>query len=158
MRSMNTERVTFFFYGTLMDAAICARVTGMAVTAAKLRPATLDGYRRVRVAEQHYPAIVPAPGSRVTGCLLRNAPPEAQRRLALYEDDTYEAKWLRVSGVGGIKTTALAFVAGPRMQLTGEEWDYEAWRRRHRRPFLLGLDRWVRQTDKIGKAADVLLK
>jgi len=152
---MNTERVTFFFYGTLMDAAICARVTGMAVTAAKLRPATLEGHRRVRVADRHYPAITPVPGSRVTGCLFRQVPPKAQRRLALYEDDTYEAKWVRVSGIGGIKTMALAFVAGPRMQLTDEEWDYEDWRRRHRRPFLMGLDRWVREADKVGTAADI---
>jgi gamma-glutamylcyclotransferase (GGCT)/AIG2-like uncharacterized protein YtfP len=153
---MNTERVTFFFYGTLMDAAICARVTGTAVTAARLRPATLDDYKIVRVAEQHYPALVPSPGGRVQGRLLRNVGPEAQRRLAIYEDDTYEPKWVRVKGVGGIKAMALAFVAGPRMQLTDEPWDYEDWCRLHRRPFLMGLDRWIASTDKIGKASDVL--
>lgn len=69
------ERVTFFFYGTLMDAAICARVTGMAINAAHLRPATLDGYKRVRVAEQHYPALVPSVGGLIEGKLLRNVPP-----------------------------------------------------------------------------------
>ena len=78
---MNTERLTFFFYGTLMDAAICARVTGMAVTAARLRPATLDDYKIVRVADQHYPTLVPSPGERVQGRLLRNVGPEAQRRF-----------------------------------------------------------------------------
>jgi gamma-glutamylcyclotransferase (GGCT)/AIG2-like uncharacterized protein YtfP len=150
------ERVTFFVYGTLMDAAIVARVTGLSVTAAHLRPATLDGYRRVRVAERHYPALVPFDGGRVEGRLFRNVPPEAQRRLATYEDDTYEAQWVRVKGVGGVKVQALAFVAGPKMQLTDEDWNYDEWCRMHRRPFLMGLDRWVRDADRIGKAADVL--
>jgi gamma-glutamylcyclotransferase (GGCT)/AIG2-like uncharacterized protein YtfP len=153
---MNAERVTFFFYGTLMDAAICARVTGIAVTAARLRPATLDGYRIVRVADQHYPALIPSPGGRVQGRLLRNVPPEAQRRLAIYEDDTYEAKWVRAKGVGGIKTMALAFVAGPKIKLTDEAWDFDTWRHRHRMPFLMGLERWTRDVEKVGKAADVL--
>lgn len=153
---MKTERVTFFFYGTLMDAAICARVTGMAVTAARLRSATLDDYKIVRVADQHYPALVPSPGGRVQGRLFRNVPPDAQRRLAIYEDDTYEPKWVRAKGIGGIKTMALAFVAGPKMQLTDEAWDFEDWCRTHRKPFLMGLERWIRESDKIGKAADVL--
>lgn len=150
------ERVTFFFYGTLMDAAITARVTGMAVSAAHLRPATLDGYKRVRVAERHYPALVPSPEGRVEGRLLRNVPPEAQRRLAIYEDDTYEPKWVRVKAVGGIKVQALAFVAGPKMLVTDEDWDFDAWCRKHRRPFLMGLDRWTKEAGRIGKAADAL--
>jgi gamma-glutamylcyclotransferase (GGCT)/AIG2-like uncharacterized protein YtfP len=153
---MNTDRVTFFFYGTLMDAAICARVTGVAVTAARLRPATLDDYKVVRVADQHYPALVPSSGSQVQGRLLRNVGPEAQRRLAIYEDETYEPKWVKVRGVGGIKAMALAFVAGPRMRLTDEHWDFDDWCRRHRRPFLMGLDRWISTSEKVGKAADVL--
>ena len=153
---MNTERLTFFFYGTLMDAAICARVTGMAVTAARLRPATLEDYKIVRVADRHYPALVPSPGGQLQGRLLRNVGPEAQRRLAIYEDETYEPKWVRVKGIGGIKAMALAFVAGPRMKLTDEPWDFDDWCRQHRRPFLMGLDRWIASTDKIGKAADVL--
>jgi hypothetical protein len=153
---MNTDRVTFFFYGTLMDAAICARVTGMAVTAARLRPATLDDYKTVRVADEHYPALVASPGAQVHGRLFRNVGPEGQRRLAFYEDETYEPKWVRVRGFGGIKTMALAFVAGPRMQLTDEPWDYDDWCRRHRRPFLMGLDRMIRGSDKIVKASDVL--
>ncbi len=153
---MNTERLTFFFYGTLMDAAICARVTGMAVTAARLRPATLDDYKIVRVADQHYPTLVPSSGGRVEGRLLRNVGPEAQRRLAIYEGDSYEAKWVRVKGVGGIKAMALSFLSGPKMQATDEPWDFDEWCRQHRRPFLMGLDRWIASTDKIGKAADVL--
>ena len=153
---MTGERVTFFFYGTLMDAAVCARITAMTVTAARLRPATLDDYKVVRVADQHYPALVPSPGARVHGRLLRNAGPEAQRRLAIYEDETYEPKWVRVRGIGGIKTMALAFVAGPKMQLTDEIWNYEDWCRRHRRSFLMGLDRRVREADKIARAPDDL--
>lgn len=139
------ERVTYFFYGTLMDPAVASRVCGMAVTAARLRPATLEGYRRVHVADQHYPALTPAPGARIEGRLLRNVPEEVQRRIAAYEDKTYELKWEWVRGPGGIKTRALVFVAGPTMKLSDDEWDFEDWCRRHRRPFLMGLDRWTKE-------------
>jgi gamma-glutamylcyclotransferase (GGCT)/AIG2-like uncharacterized protein YtfP len=148
------ERVTYFFYGTLMDAAVLARVSGMVVTAARLRPAVLEGYRRMRVADQHYPALAPAAGARVHGCVFRNAPPEAQRRIAAYEESTYDLRWEWVKGLGGIRTQALVFVAGPKMALSEEEWDYEDWCRRYRRPFLMGLDRWLK--DREGRsAADV---
>jgi hypothetical protein len=63
---------------------------------------------------------------------------------------------VRVRGISGIKTMALAFVAGPKMQLTDEIWDYEDWCRRHRRPFLMGLDRRVREADKIAEAPNDL--
>jgi hypothetical protein len=42
------------------------------------------------------------------------------------------------------------------MQLTDEIWDYEDWCRRHRRSFLMGLDRRVREADKIAGAPDDL--
>ena len=142
------ERVTYFFYGTLMDAAILSRVSGTAVTAARLRPAVLDGYRRVRVAGENYPALAASPGGRVEGCLFRNAVPEVQRRIAVYEEDTYEPRWEWVKGIGGIKTHALVFTAGPKMRLTDEERSFADWCRTHRRPFLMGLGRWMKDFER----------
>ena len=142
------ERVTYFFYGTLMDPAVASRVTGMAVTAARLRTATLEGYRRGRVVDQTYPAITPLVDNRVEGRLFRNAPEEAQRRIAAYEEKTYVLKWEWVRGPGGIKTRALVFVAGPAMKLTDEDWDFEDWCRQHRRPFLMTLDRWTKEFER----------
>lgn len=63
---------------------------------------------------------------------------------------------MRVKGVGGIKVQALAFVAGPKMQLTDEAWDFEDWCRRHRRPFLMGLDRLLRESGRVVRAADAV--
>ncbi len=139
------DRASYFFYGTLMDAAVLARVTGLNLTSARLRPAILEGYRRLRVADQHYPTIVPAAGRRVEGRLFRGAGPEVQRRISWYEDKDYEARMETVIGPAGIRTRALAFVAGPAMRLTEEDWDFEAWCRHHRRPFLMRLDVWMKE-------------
>lgn len=138
------ERATYFFYGTLMDPAVATRVTASNLTAARLRPAVLHGYRRVRVADQHYPALVSAEGYRVEGRLLRNATPEMQRRIAWYEDREYRLREVTVVGQGGLRTRALVFVAGPQMRLTDEDWDFDAWCRVHRRPFLMRLDLWLK--------------
>ena len=138
------DRASYFFYGTLMDPAVLARVTGLTVTSARLRPAVLEGYRRLRVADQHYPTVVPAAGHRVEGRLFRGATPDVQRRIAWYEDKDYETRMATVIGPGGIRTRALAFVAGPAMRITDEDWDFAAWRLHHRRPFLAQLDVWMK--------------
>jgi gamma-glutamylcyclotransferase (GGCT)/AIG2-like uncharacterized protein YtfP len=138
------ERATYFFYGTLMDPAVASRVTASPLTAARLRPAVLEGYRRVRVADQHYPTVVAAAGHRVEGRLFRNASPETQHRIAWYEDREYQLREVEVTGVGGVRTSAWVFVAGPKMKLTEEDWDFAAWCLQHRRPFLARLDSWLR--------------
>lgn len=137
------DRVSYFFYGTLMDPAVAARVVAAPVTAARLRPAVLEGYRRVRVADQHYPTIYEARGYRIEGRLFRNASLDAQHRIAWYEDRDYQLREVEVTGPGGLKTSAWSFVAGPRMKLTEDDWDFAAWCRQHRRPFLARLDSWL---------------
>lgn len=122
-----------------MDPAVLARVTGLPLTAARLRPATLAGYRCLRVADQHYPAIVPAEGHKVEGRVVRNLPEDAERRILAYEEAEYSRRPVRVIGPGALRIEALTFVAGPKMRLTEEAWDFEAWCRTHRRPFLNGL-------------------
>lgn len=128
--------MNYFFYGTLMDAAVLARVSGLAVTAVRLRPAVLDGYQRFRVTDRRYPAIVAMPGHRVEGRVVRNIPADAEQRIVDYEADEYVRKPVMVIGPGGLRIEALAFVAGPRMKLTEEIWDYDEWCRTDRRPFL----------------------
>jgi gamma-glutamylcyclotransferase (GGCT)/AIG2-like uncharacterized protein YtfP len=138
------ERQNFFFYGTLMDPAVLARVVGMNVTAARLRPAILEGYRRVCVSGQHYPSLVAAPGRQVAGRLFRGAGPEVQRRIAWYEDRDYDLRGVEVTGPAGIRSRALVYVAGPAMRLSDEDWEFEAWHRLHRRAFLTRLDLWMK--------------
>ncbi|MBI4182847.1 MAG: gamma-glutamylcyclotransferase [Proteobacteria bacterium] len=55
-------RRPFFFYGTLADADVLARVAGERPARAGLKPGVLDGYRRVAVARRDYPTLVPAAG------------------------------------------------------------------------------------------------
>jgi hypothetical protein len=140
---MSGAGTNYFFYGTLMDPAVLARVTGLALTAARLRPAMLDGYRRLRVEGKHYPAITPVADCSVEGRVVRNVSPDAQRRIIAYEESEYLQQPVRLIGPGGLRIEALAFVAGPEMRLTDEAWDFDDWCRQHRRPFLKGLGAYL---------------
>ena len=51
-------RGTYFFYGTLMDRDVLNIVSGLNLAPARLRPARLPGYRRVRVQDVQYPAVL----------------------------------------------------------------------------------------------------
>ena len=55
----------FFFFGSLMDPAVASIVLGREIRAEQYAPATLVNFRCVRVAEETYPALVPALGETV---------------------------------------------------------------------------------------------
>jgi gamma-glutamylcyclotransferase (GGCT)/AIG2-like uncharacterized protein YtfP len=73
-----------FVYGTLLDPALVTRLTGRP---AVLRPATLDGFRRVRLRGTPYPTLARGRGA-VYGALLL-ADRQAFRRLHAYEGRRY---------------------------------------------------------------------
>ncbi len=61
----------YFFYGTLMDPDVVARVAGGHRGPTPLEPADAEGFARVYVAGVSYPMLVPRPGGRVEGRLAR---------------------------------------------------------------------------------------
>src|SRR5690606_34715685 len=89
-RRQGRSPMRYFFYGSLADPDVLAAVLGRARVRAV--PATLDGWRRWRVAGETYPLIAPAPGERVDGVAVEVTHAEA-RRLAWYEgEDDDEAR------------------------------------------------------------------
>ena len=92
-----------FVYGTLLDPALLARLTGRP---ALLRPALLDGFRRVRLRGTPYPTLVRGFGT-VRGALL-HADQRGFRRLHRYEGPRYRLIRLRARPIGG-RTTVAAF-------------------------------------------------
>lgn len=66
-------RQPLFFFGTLMDLDVLTYLLERPVDVADLRPATIQGFRRARATGASYPVLVPEPGSRVDGRLLRRA-------------------------------------------------------------------------------------
>ena len=77
-----------FLYGTLLDPRVLARHSGERRLARRLLPAHLDGHARVKLSGTPFPTLVPRPGARTPGAVLR-AGPAALRRLAAYEGAQY---------------------------------------------------------------------
>jgi gamma-glutamylcyclotransferase (GGCT)/AIG2-like uncharacterized protein YtfP len=80
--------VILFVYGTLLDPGVLRRVSGDDALARGLRPARLNGWRRVFLRGTPYPTLVPAAGATVNGAVLR-AGDAALARLSAYEGSAY---------------------------------------------------------------------
>jgi gamma-glutamylaminecyclotransferase len=72
-----------FVYGTLMDDALVAELTGRRFCKAA---ATLTGYRK-EMPSNDYPYVVPDADARVDGFLLYDVDADALRRIDHYEDE-----------------------------------------------------------------------
>ncbi len=72
-----------FVYGTLMDAALVAELTGRRF---RREAAELRGYRKVTPAGD-YPYIVPDPAHTVHGFVLCGVDDAAMRAFDVYEDE-----------------------------------------------------------------------
>lgn len=130
----------FFFYGTLMDADIRRAVLGVRALSPS-EPATLDGWRRVKMAGVTYPMIVRARNHRVDGILMHGLDGRAVEMLQTYEGDEYAIIPVQVQA-GTSAIGAKVFVPRPGLPVRGRvPWDLGAWQRRHKRRFLGALQK-----------------
>lgn len=82
----------YFFYGTLMDSSMIAKVLDLKERPV-LRPAKITGYKCMLWGP--YPALIDAPGKVVRGVVYEVQSPKEKRRLQEYETDHYrEARCL----------------------------------------------------------------
>jgi gamma-glutamylcyclotransferase (GGCT)/AIG2-like uncharacterized protein YtfP len=75
-----------FTYGSLMFAPVWQRVVGGAYRSA---PAWLDGYARHALADDAYPGMIEAAGSRVDGLVYFDVTDADLARLDAFEGDEY---------------------------------------------------------------------
>ena len=103
-----------FVYGTLMDDARVAELTGQRF---RKQPAALRGYRRLP-SGHGYPYVVPEAGGVVDGFLLRDVTAEALRAFDRYEEEGryYRRTEVEVE-VAGRRESAMTYV-GIAAQLT----------------------------------------
>lgn len=109
-----------FLYGTLLDPAVLARMSGEPALARRLRAARLDGWRRVFLRGTPYPTLVATAGAGVQGAVLRVGP-AALARLAEYEGSAY--------------ALAPVSVATARGTVRARAWIAPAWRADAARPW-----------------------
>jgi len=120
-----------FAYGILMDADVLAHVLGPAGRRFATAPATLRGYHRVYAPGGTYPMLRPAPDGSVDGLLLRGVSRPQLARLTAFEGDGYTLERRPVAS-GGETIDAQVYL--PRIAPRGGRlWDFEDWRRRHKR-------------------------
>ncbi|MBL29271.1 MAG: hypothetical protein CMM50_17205 [Rhodospirillaceae bacterium] len=122
-----------FFYGTLMDADVRARILGRRVGA---QPAVARGYRAYRHRTDSYPVLRAAPLGAAPGLLVADLGSADVRRLCWYEGDEYERRLITVSGPGTRPMDAWAFVGVDGVLTDNRIWSLADWQRLHKAAFL----------------------
>ena len=124
-----------FTYGSLMWAAIMARVGGREFAG---EPASLAGYARRPVRGQDYPGLQAAVGGVVEGRLYRDVDAAAWARLDAFEGEEYERVAVQVTLADG--SSLPAFVFRFRAEFAGRllpgDWDVAAFEREGRQRFV----------------------
>lgn len=127
--------MNYFFYGTLLDGDVLARVTGRKFAKSQMIRAWVKGFRRVCVTGQTYPVLATEPSSRVEGILIRKITSLESALLSAYEGAYRPEEFKVVLDKGNIETAWVfthAEIADPSMPA----WNFDDWRRRHKRDWL----------------------
>lgn len=132
----------FFFYGTLLDPEVLRIVLGDGSAAKRLKPATVEGFRRVYVAGKTYPILVRKPGSTVAGATFDDATPRQRDALVRYEGDGYVVEEHAALLADGSRVPVSVFVPRPggALNVSDDDWDYETWKAKHRSAFLAAIE------------------
>ena len=129
--------MNLFAYGTLMDAEIMIRVSGVAREGVK---AVLQNYIRRTVRGEVFPGIAARQGSRVDGILYPDLPPQALKRLDRFEGDLYVRTPVTVVSEGGRWIAAQAYAVADRFveRLSDEEWSFRRFLENDKEAFWAG--------------------
>jgi hypothetical protein len=128
--------VNLFFFGTLMDPEVREIVMGRPLAADAVESAVVQGFRRVFVADRHYPMLLPHASGWVDGTLVRGVDPESVHRLQVYEGWEYSLAPIRVRTASGQSVMAHVFMCPPHVQADKRDWKLDQWQMRHKRTFL----------------------
>ncbi|ACI98304.1 gamma-glutamylcyclotransferase family protein [Rhodospirillum centenum] len=139
-----------FAFGTLMDADVRALVLGRASPDAEARPAILPDHRRLRVAGEVYPAVVPDPGGAVAGLLLPLRSPHERERVQYFEGlhQILRGHTVRCRRDGPV--TALVCASADTVQVGTEPWSFAAWRARHKAVYLSATAAYMAGFGRVG--------
>jgi gamma-glutamylcyclotransferase (GGCT)/AIG2-like uncharacterized protein YtfP len=116
--------INLFTYGSLMCSDIMFQVAGCR---ADFVSATLKGFKRSTVRGEEYPGIVAHPGAEVKGVLYLRLPPQAIKRLDIFEGEQYSRSDVQIVTEQCFPGKAMAYIIKPEYRglLTDEPWSYE---------------------------------
>jgi gamma-glutamylcyclotransferase (GGCT)/AIG2-like uncharacterized protein YtfP len=112
-----------FAYGSLMCEDIMRSVTGVELQHAQ---GVLQGYQRLELKNEHYPAIIENNGSEIDGVVYFGIPEKSMEKLDSFEGEMYQRRTIEVQLVGGniIKVSAYVFKDEYHDRLCSKEWDF----------------------------------
>lgn len=123
--SEHTSSTQLFTYGSLMCEDIMTEVAGTRLSYA---PATLHGYCRYLVKDEHYPGVVAEAGGLVNGIVYHGLGAESWQRLDRFEGEMYDRQPVRVCYADGRKAVVHCYLFRPEFshRLSSTEWDFSA--------------------------------
>ena len=116
----------YFFFGTLMDRDVLELVLARPVDAEAVRPAFLDGYRRVRVSKDTFPMLVADPQARVDGVVFETRTAEEDARILFFEDFDYGLEPCHPRTADGV-VEAMYCGIDSGLEASEEAWSLEDW-------------------------------
>jgi len=125
-----------FAYGTLLDPDIRSIVLGRSSPEAEARPALLPGYRRVLVADECYPTLLPDPAAETPGALVPLRHETERQRVQYFEGFELLLDWRTVRCRADGPVQALVCIGTPTIRHVDVPWDLDAWRARHKDAYL----------------------
>ncbi len=132
---------TWFFFGSLLDADVRHTVIGRAVPDEDCAQVSLDGYKRVRVENETYPALIAASNQSVEGIAVSNLSADEALRVLYFEGEEYRPEAVLLRYPRGGFDEAYTFLASPDLNLTDEIWDFDHWVEHE-------LDRYIPMTEE----------
>ena len=116
------DRWNVFTYGSLMISFVFQHVTGRCPRSVE---ATLHHWKRFRVENESFPAIVPAHDSAVKGIVWIGLTPEELARLDEFEGDLYDRVKVEVSDATGLPYSAEVYRWSKPDGLIDAPWDLD---------------------------------
>lgn len=96
-----------FVYGTLLLPNIMEAVTGSSYES---MPATLEGYRRLRMKNEVFPGIIADPEASTKGKLYLGVDARALNLLDAFEGDLFDRQLLSVTAENGDRCQAYVYI------------------------------------------------
>ena len=116
-----------FSFGTLMDADLLAAVTGDDNNALQREAAVVKDHVALWVIDDHYPVLVPRPGTSTAGFIIRGLTANAFERIVFFEGGEFSVQQLQVINSKGMPETVAFFADADVKPVSEHIWTLEQW-------------------------------
>lgn len=139
-----------FSFGTLMDAELLSAVCGQDMAEIVREPATVDDHIALWVVNDHYPVLVPRPGARTEGLILRGLNSESLERIIFFEGGEFSVQTIDVRNAAGVFESVQYFEDTELKSISEQVWKLEDWQRDTKPDTMPRVHRYMQCYGKMG--------